>query len=604
MNILDITYSAPLDTLVAIIVLSINSLFCLAISNKYNLYSSFKINLVLINILFYLFLSLLIFLISLFFFNLTLLRFFFYSLLIVQIIYIFKKNDFVLKKIDEVIYFLKNQTFFTVIIFTILILVCSPTTDADSLDYHLGGPVEIIRSGGLFPRLDDWLSHRLIMSGEILNLYGLILGAKNFGQIFHIIPIIILFTIFIFSTEKKFTNYNLQTLLIFSSPLLVSIFLSQKQILFPSIMLILSFAILLKDKNIDVKNIPILLLLILTPISFKYSYLIYSIPLYFYVFLITIKKINIFKLVSISFIIFSIFVFPYLLKNFIFYSDPITPFFESFKKIPTQQVLYFAEELRFSKKIFEFYEIPIIPFLHIISLDITKITLLLTPGVLFLYVLIFNYKNLNQSRKLFILCLTIFFLMSFSGKSLSRFYFDIYLMIILIFLNNYYSFRNNILVKGIINLSKVYFLIFYLLCLVGIFLFFQGILSNKEYIKVLSKYGFSIEESRWVNENTLENSVILFDRDIMRSKILHKNKFNYVNFSFTNNTKLKTNILKKNYSHLVISEENFKNFLKEYYVCDIDGIKRTKLKLRSRNFFNKKVITDILLIDKVCLKLN
>ena len=55
-----------------------------------------------------------------------------------------------------------------------------PPTDADSLDYHLGVPLDILRHHGHFLR-PDWLTARLTGLGESLNLLGLAGGTDILG---------------------------------------------------------------------------------------------------------------------------------------------------------------------------------------------------------------------------------------------------------------------------------------------------------------------------------------------------------------------------------------------------------------------------------------
>lgn len=603
MNILNVTYIAPFDTLIALFFLIINSSFCLVCLKQIKFNSNSSINFILINILFYLTLCLALFLFSVFNFNFKFLKFLFSFLIFIKILFILRNLRFFKKKINELRNYLVENKLFTFVIFIILILVCSPTTDADSLDYHLGGPVEIIRSGGLFSRSDDWLSHRLIQSGEMINLYGLIIGSKNFGQIFQILPIVFLYQVLNFNIKNNINNQKLVTFLLFSSPLLVSILLSQKQILFPSAMIALAFSFLINQDKFDNKTLKLILVLILAPVSFKYSYLIYSVPLLIYLFFITFKKIEILNFIYYAFVISLIIIFPFYLKNYIFYSDPITPFFEWLKTEQSPQVIYFAEELRFSEKIFKIFEIPIIPFFHIMTFDIGKLTLLISPIVLIIYFLIFNFQNLKK-KKLIILSIIIFILLSLSGKSLSRFFFDFYIMIIMIFLTNYNFYKSNLIVKNLINLSKIYFVIFIIFCSIGIAMFSKGSVNVDLYNTVISKYGFGVEESNWINNNIKKNNrKILYDRDVMRTKIFHKNKFDYINYSFLDIEDFKNKIIKQEYTTYVISEQNYQTFLKKYFICETEEIKQKKLKIRSRNPYNIKELDNILLIDEECLKL-
>ena len=56
----------------------------------------------------------------------------------------------------------------------------APATDADSLNYHLGVPLDWLRNGGAYPR-QDWLHARLVGLGESANLLGLAAGTDNLG---------------------------------------------------------------------------------------------------------------------------------------------------------------------------------------------------------------------------------------------------------------------------------------------------------------------------------------------------------------------------------------------------------------------------------------
>ena len=69
-----------------------------------------------------------------------------------------------------------------VILVALSLCACAPPTDADSLDYHLGVPLQILRQGGFYAD-PVWLHSRLIGLGEYLNLMGLALGTDNLGAV-------------------------------------------------------------------------------------------------------------------------------------------------------------------------------------------------------------------------------------------------------------------------------------------------------------------------------------------------------------------------------------------------------------------------------------
>ena len=196
----------------------------------------------------------------------------FYLLFILEIFFIlFFHKIFTNEKFK----FFKKYDYLILIIF---ILYCfSPISDADSLDYHLGGVLEIIKSQGFYSRsIDEWYHFRLIGLGEMINFYGLLFYSLNFGQLFQVLAISNILIIFSILNN----NYKINYLIIFSFPLFASLLLSAKHLLIVSNCYLVIFTIiLLKDKLLKFTLLA-LLILTLTPLGFKFSYLIYSFPLW------------------------------------------------------------------------------------------------------------------------------------------------------------------------------------------------------------------------------------------------------------------------------------------------------------------------------------
>ena len=117
------------------------------------------------------------------------------------------------------------------LILIIIIGYCfSPISDADLLDYHLGGPLDIIRNQELMPKIDEWYHFRLIGLGEMINFYGLLFYSKNFGQLFQVLAFSNI--LIIFKVLNK--NYKFNYLILLSFPLFASLLLSAKHILIVS----------------------------------------------------------------------------------------------------------------------------------------------------------------------------------------------------------------------------------------------------------------------------------------------------------------------------------------------------------------------------------
>ena len=68
----------------------------------------------------------------------------------------------------------------SVLVVALALVALAPATDADSLDYHLGWPLDWLQHGGIYAR-PDWLHARLAGLGEALNLLGLAAGTDALG---------------------------------------------------------------------------------------------------------------------------------------------------------------------------------------------------------------------------------------------------------------------------------------------------------------------------------------------------------------------------------------------------------------------------------------
>ena len=62
------------------------------------------------------------------------------------------------------------------------LMALGPVTDADSLDYHMGVPVLLLKTGGM-PVAPEWFHSRIAGSVEVLNALGLSLGAEALGAL-------------------------------------------------------------------------------------------------------------------------------------------------------------------------------------------------------------------------------------------------------------------------------------------------------------------------------------------------------------------------------------------------------------------------------------
>jgi len=575
-----------LSSIFGLIVIILNYVFCYKLSLNHKLLNNEISNFILFNILFYLVLSPILLLFLLFKIELIIIKILIYSLFIWQLFYIFKSPRINLIKFN---YFNKIDY---LIIFFLTLFTFSQVTDADSLDYHLGGAIEIIRNNGLVSRNDEWFHFRLIGLGEIINFYGLFFYSKNFGQLFQVLAFSNV--ILIFKSVNK--NSKLIYLILTSFPLFGSIILSAKQLLIVTNCYLLAFLILLLNPQVSKKIIFFILVLIISPVGFKHSYLIYSLPIWIYLSFLFKNNINFFKYFKYSILIFLLIPFLVFFKNYIYFGDPISPFLEFLKQNPNNNVLNFANELRYSKKIFNIFEFLIIPFIHFIPKNLNEISLLLSPAILSIYFIFFLQKNRNLS----ILLIIIYCFLFFSGKSQSRYFLDLYLLSSLILL---FNFKHTKFYKNITYISLSF--IPYSLLTIGIIMYsivtltYPSINKNN-FEKVMSLKAHDYEIIKWINENINENEKVLYDKTI-RSKTYQNHDF--VNYDLPSKSKieLKKIIENSKIDKIVLSKKNFDLKFRKDYNCKI--IHKKPLSRATRNPINsKKNIANIYILDSRCLR--
>ena len=134
-----LTFTQPFDSLASIILI-ISILICGYIfSQKIKFFNDTIINLLILTILVLIFLSFAMSVLVIFKFDRLSIRILIWILIISLIIYFSITYS---KKIQ--IKFIFNELTFILFLFLLISLI--PPTDADSLDYHLGYPLEIIRN--------------------------------------------------------------------------------------------------------------------------------------------------------------------------------------------------------------------------------------------------------------------------------------------------------------------------------------------------------------------------------------------------------------------------------------------------------------------------
>jgi hypothetical protein len=364
--------------------------------------------------------------------------------------------------------------------------------------------------------------------------------------------------------------------------------------------LVIFSLIILKIKLLP-KTFFAILILILAPLGFKYNYLIYSLPLWFLFIIYYKNEIDIKRLILYSIVIFILIPGSFYLKNLIHYGDPITPFFEFLKVNSNKDLMFFASNIRHGApdgKIFNFYELLIIPIIHALPSSLGGVSLLASPIILVCFFVFLKEKN----KILIYFFIIVYILLFFSEKTSSRFFLDLYFLGILLFLKNLNYYRNKIYYKYIIISLLPYAMLGVFMILYSISTLSVSILNKENYKKIMNEKTNNYEIIQWINNKTTSSDIIMFDKSSssIRSKAHQKNKIFFYKMNNKSFAELKKIIKDNNISKIVLGEGAFKNNYEQFYKCK--KIDTHKLYHATRNPINsRKSIGNIYLLDVRCL---
>lgn len=298
-------------------------------------------------------------------------------------IYKYKNNLFLLKK---------NLNNIFVIFFLISFLIISflLPSDQDSLRYHLEIPKRIIDNNFY---QNSYFDYMLIGAIEFINLFGLYVSFENTGSLLSYAYIIFI----ILSNKFFYENYKIGSeffgsLIVISSPYLIALIASQKVYLVPCFIVSYSIAYLHIKKNIEFKELLIIITLNIFSFCLKitfYPYLLYIGIWYLFFWQSNIK--NKIYLTLFSILIFTVSYFPLIFIKYKIYQDPLLPivslnennqeWFNIFK-------IYLKEvQMDYTDSLDKLYQVLLVPLKIIFPLTLSDFFKTLGVGMLALYFL-------------------------------------------------------------------------------------------------------------------------------------------------------------------------------------------------------------------------
>lgn len=434
-----------------------------------------------------------------------------------QLIYIIRKINFsIISKYLKDFYLL----FF---VFICLILISfSPATNADSLDYHYGIPIQILNLG-FFPNPLNltWLHGYFGGIIEPTIGLGLLLGSDSFGASHQIFAIFSITGTILGIKKKKIEKNEIENILIliFAITPLIFIFSSAKPQLIGVASNLLACRIIFELKNkdsINDQNIFLVLLLIVFSYLVKFTFIISSSLIF--LFLVykclkfkKIKNIFFYSLIIFLFLIIPVFLWKIKTLNFslietIFYPIPISkPGMNFF--LDYLRGHYEFSLLEYGKNNLErIFYLKIFPIFLFIPPSIERITTFLGVPLLFLFL----FKK-NKDKEIFeirIFILVLYICTSILSSTNTRYY------LLLYYLGIFHLYLcgidfSNIFYKYLRPLLKFHFYVYILILAYGVYSLAPGMINNNLRQKVLNENAIYYNVAKIVNDKIPKNSKVI-----------------------------------------------------------------------------------------------
>ena len=506
------------------------------------------------------------------------------------------RNLFVFRKLD--LNFNKLFVFLiALLIFCYFLFSIGPTTNADSIDYHIGIAISIINNGGILAT-PEWFHSRLAGSGEVLIALGLVIGAEQFGPLMQFIGLISIASI-IYSIKEngdaaeQDNNWKLTlTLALLCSPVFIFLSGSAKPQLLPLAMTSLAMTLLINPEFYTYKtkqkllNFSLICILVMSSVQLKFLYLLGGGVIGIAAYLIMIKNGYFLKATIIGITLFVLVMLPSMVWKIIYYDSSILG--SVISAFPGELPGYDNFE-----SMHRYYSDGPLPFPVFLLLPASfgKLTMIIGAGLLLcLFIKFPKQSNLKIALLLSFLVLVV---IAIFGPDTSRHFLEPFVWM-LIALSIQGSKKINI---QRLNPLKTVLVIqsggVILMLLFGIISTLPGIFSKNLRHDVLTVNANGYDVMVWANNLLPQDSVILIQN---RSMSFSDNK--PISMDWTEYTELNDydplvyldRIKKEEASHIIIFEDNYKqsHIYKAFERCigeEVQGPKENYL--NTRNPFNR-----------------
>ncbi len=233
-----------------------------------------------------------------------------------------------------------------------------PAVDYDSLTYHLAVPLDWLGAGRALPRL-DWLLARHVGLGEGHNLLGLAAGTDAFGAVLQFCGALAALTALAAAASSS-DGRRLALLWLAASPVLLILIPSQKPYLLPLAGLAVAGALLLRGE-LDAPRQLLLCMAAVFAFACKLSFLPDAGLLLLAGGWRAHRDGSFTRFCTIAVATLLVLAGPLMLRNWMFYGDPLSPLLEGWKAKPDAALLDYMRYIRgfHPKSWLEFFKLPL-----------------------------------------------------------------------------------------------------------------------------------------------------------------------------------------------------------------------------------------------------
>jgi len=376
-----------------------------------------------------------------------------------------------------------------------------PPTDADSLDYHLGVPLEILRWGGALPR-PDWLHAQLVGLGESLNMLGLAGGTDIWGASLQFAGLVVA-VVAISSLGTTTDDKMLASIGVLACPVVAFLVPNQKPMMLPVAATTIAMILLsLRFRTMDLPTLTLAWGCAFFAMACKYSFLFSGVVVLGAGLIAAQRSRMLGRAVGVVLGAYLVLLFPVHLQNLLFYGDPISPFLERYKSGGDRLVVAFAEMLRaysdFGGGFFPF------PVNLLLPQSIGSLTTVLGLGPLLLWVGLQGSKNPGAPRILISGALLVCASTLALGQVTARFFFEPYLWVVAAAIpvawTPYKRIGFRILTGQLLVVAMI--------AIFGAAILFPGAWTGSLRDMVMTRYAYGYAETRWLDRVLPPDAVV------------------------------------------------------------------------------------------------